>query len=261
LEALDCIEKRRLYFLLRLLLNKDDGLALRQLLVLEPGISDRAVSKLREHAEVWDLTLRGALHQVVVASQKQDNFKRWPQGFKQIYEWIEKVISINHTLSLHEKFEQVTDLLGYADFNSVRDLMALAEKNIALEDWQILEKFREGKIPKVTLLETDEKTNDKVRFMTMHNVKGLDDVDVVFIPALENSVIPGNFLEQEQRRMLYVAMTRAREAVFLSNAWSRKGYERHRAGKNGVIGRKPSPFWDEIEIPKRRKKEQMIIGK
>jgi DNA helicase II / ATP-dependent DNA helicase PcrA len=61
----------------------------------------------------------------------------------------------------------------------------------------------------------------KVRIMTMHGAKGLS-AKVVFIPALEEEVIPGEWrraypgLVLEAARMLYVSITRARAACFLS---------------------------------------------
>jgi DNA helicase-2/ATP-dependent DNA helicase PcrA len=67
---------------------------------------------------------------------------------------------------------------------------------------------------------------DRLTLMTMHNAKGLE-FDVVFIVGLEDSVFPhyrslGNPDElEEERRLCYVAMTRARQRLYLSSAWTR----------------------------------------
>ncbi|MFP4657242.1 MAG: ATP-dependent helicase, partial [Desulfonatronovibrionaceae bacterium] len=79
----------------------------------------------------------------------------------------------------------------------------------------------------------------KVRVMTMHAAKGLE-FEAVFIPALEDGLLPlksmdvllgkgeenGEVDEKEERRLLYVALTRARSRLFLSHAASRKLYGR-----------------------------------
>src|SRR5205823_4755714 len=68
--------------------------------------------------------------------------------------------------------------------------------------------------------------NPRIRIMTMHGAKGLN-AQVVFIPGLEDEVFPGNRRQPypglilEGARMLYVSITRARVACFLSYVRSR----------------------------------------
>ena len=86
---------------------------------------------------------------------------------------------------------------------------------------------------------------EKVTLMTMHAAKGLE-FPVVFISGCENQFIPYTDHKNkpvdvnEERRLFYVAMTRAKEHLFLSWAKKRKIY-----GKTHE--RKLSPFVDEIE--------------
>ena len=68
--------------------------------------------------------------------------------------------------------------------------------------------------------------------MTLHQSKGLE-FPVVFIPALEEDTLPhyhalreGQAAIDEERRLLYVAVTRAQERLFLSASASRKGHGR-----------------------------------
>ena len=83
--------------------------------------------------------------------------------------------------------------------------------------------------------------------MTMHNSKGLD-TNFVFIPFMEEEVrIPGIDLE-EQRRLLYVALTRARVSVVFSWAFSRRSASRHKAGGGGFMRRSRSNFMKECGI-------------
>lgn len=70
-----------------------------------------------------------------------------------------------------------------------------------------------------------------IKLITMHNTKGLE-FDRVFVTGLEDSIIPGNRSGQsdkdieEERRIFYVAITRARKELYLSWAQSRKMWGR-----------------------------------
>jgi len=73
------------------------------------------------------------------------------------------------------------------------------------------------------------KTIDGYRFMTLHSSKGLD-ADYVIMPFLEDEVaLPGKDLN-EQRRLLYVGLTRAKCGVICTWAKVRPGKQRHQAG-------------------------------
>ena len=75
-------------------------------------------------------------------------------------------------------------------------------------------------------LADDEDTNNKVALMTVHSAKGLE-FPYVFISGMEENLFPsGDFLVspseiEEERRLFYVALTRAKKAVTLSYAHSR----------------------------------------
>lgn len=106
---------------------------------------------------------------------------------------------------------------------------------------------------------------EKVALMTMHAAKGLE-FSVVFIAGCEQDLIPLNPLgdvladPDEERRLFYVAMTRAMERLYLTRAKKRSVY-----GK--LLPRSLSPFVAEIEnhlieneTPKTRKKKEKAAG-
>ena len=67
--------------------------------------------------------------------------------------------------------------------------------------------------------------NDAVSIMTIHDVKGLE-FDTVFLPAWEEGIFPNDMAVQsggleEERRLAYVAITRARRRAIILNAMSR----------------------------------------
>lgn len=102
---------------------------------------------------------------------------------------------------------------------------------------------------RITLLSRDDMEDDnlkgKVNLMTIHASKGLE-FPVVFICGCEDGIIPhARSLEdsdggvEEERRLFYVAITRARDKLFLSCC-------QHRRKMQQTVECTPSPFLDEI---------------
>ncbi|MDR3200053.1 MAG: UvrD-helicase domain-containing protein [Spirochaetales bacterium] len=93
--------------------------------------------------------------------------------------------------------------------------------------------------------EDEEDGGGKVNLMTIHAAKGLE-FDVVFLPAVEENIIPhARALEEseenieEERRLFYVAITRARKKLFITACKKRKSMHE-------VRDMSPSPFLQEI---------------
>lgn len=89
-----------------------------------------------------------------------------------------------------------------------------------------------------------EENEDAVILMTIHSAKGLE-FPVVFLAGMEERLFPGNRsivdpeLLDEERRLCYVAMTRAKEQLYITKTEQRFMY-----GKTETS--KPSRFWNEI---------------
>lgn len=94
----------------------------------------------------------------------------------------------------------------------------------------------------------------RIRILTMHGAKGLDG-RVVFIPGLERGLIPNRQslqapgLFEEQRRLLYVSITRARAACILSLATTRTGQQAFALVNSASVNLAPSPYLTDIGIP------------
>ncbi|MFK5883222.1 MAG: 3'-5' exonuclease, partial [Candidatus Izemoplasma sp.] len=93
--------------------------------------------------------------------------------------------------------------------------------------------------------ESNEEVEDGVSFMTLHSAKGLE-FRVVFLVTLENGMFPlGRAFEsikdfEEERRLMYVGVTRAKEQLFLTNAKNRQTY-------GEVLSNPDSAFIKEID--------------
>lgn len=116
------------------------------------------------------------------------------------------------------------------DLEHVRELLRVAEAFTGAGEEGVLE-FLE----KVTLAaeEAGGEESEAVRLMTLHNAKGLE-FDVVFLVGLEDGLLPHSRSVdspheiEEERRLFYVGLTRAREKVFLSLARRRNLFGSYR---------------------------------
>jgi DNA helicase-2/ATP-dependent DNA helicase PcrA len=132
---------------------------------------------------------------------------------------------------------------------NLRELVASAE-DFASDSAEVvdatrtpLERFLD-QVALVSDLDSAELRSDRVSLMTVHSAKGLE-FPVVFVAGLEEGVFPhqaaardGRDVEEE-RRLCYVAMTRAMERLTLSYARERRRYGQHSFGS-------PSRFLREI---------------
>lgn len=90
---------------------------------------------------------------------------------------------------------------------------------------------------------------DAVTLLTMHSAKGLE-FPIVFIVGLEKNIVPhhmalAEFGEEEERRLLYVGLTRAKQSLHLSYCRFRKKFDK-RKSVNILHPIEPSPFLPEI---------------
>ena len=209
---------------LRLIYNSKDNISLLRVInVPKRGIGNKTISNLidkanRENKPIYD----------VIDSGKELAFK----------EIIEKLKIQSESLTLTELVDRILDVTGikkeYEDEKSL-------DADIRLENLEELKTVtrtfeeREGivsledfllEVSLVTDVNEYDKDPNKVSLMTVHSVKGLE-FDYVFIVGLEeglfphmNSLLNDSELEEE-RRLMYVAITRAKEKLFIVNARSR----------------------------------------
>ncbi len=151
--------------------------------------------------------------------------------------------------------DKVLEVTGYGDFlkdgteegqgrwDNVRELITVAEEFSHYEPEASLAAFLEDAALAADADEYDAST-DAVTLITLHAAKGLE-FDVVFITGLEEGICPHSRSidderqVEEERRLLYVGMTRARRRLFLTYAARRSQF-----GEAGA--RQPSRFFKDL---------------
>jgi len=163
--------------------------------------------------------------------------------------------------TLHERIDELTPSvildtlirrINYLDYLNDKTLMGESRQENVKELLSVTEEYAElgmsGFLEEISLisdLDQADMTNDSVTLMTLHAAKGLE-FPVVFMTGMEETIFPHsralydqNDMEEE-RRLCYVGMTRAREELYLISANSRLLY-------GGLQHNPPSRFLNEID--------------
>ena len=222
---------------MRLVVNPADDLGLKSV-INEPkrGIGAVTLGKLEALARVHGLSLLDIL------SQDEISYSLPAKAQKAVGEMV-RIIRLcaqeKENLRVSDIYDQLLVKSGYLKALEAEDTQEAASRIENLMDFKSFiydyEKEKEETGEKATLEEFLEKvaTNGdadkmeegtgKVTLMTMHSAKGLE-FPIVFLPGMEDGLFPGhraldneNGMEEE-RRLCYVGMTRAREKLFLTGA-------------------------------------------
>jgi DNA helicase-2/ATP-dependent DNA helicase PcrA len=199
------------------------------------GIGDTTLAKVSEFARRENVGLGEAFDR---AEEVPGLTKRSLGGVLEAARLFNRIRLADEGMSVAEIVEMTWDITGYMDeLAAERTFEALSRQENLREFAGVAREYDEsaedptltGFLEGIALItDTDEQAGEEegVTFMTMHNAKGLE-FPVVFIVGMEDGVFPHirslgdpDQLEEE-RRLCYVGITRARERLYLLNAWSR----------------------------------------
>ncbi len=253
LKFYDRKEVKDLVAYLRAVVNPDDQVSLRRI-INEPrrGIGDATVEILADFAAREQIPLFVA----AIDHEQIELSGRARAAVAQFAELLSKLTELRFEQGPSEFLKSVIELTGYqrqyeavkSDENTAR-VQNIQELIGALEQYEQqnpdggLEGFLEN-VALVTDLDSMEEGAKALTLMTMHAAKGLE-FPCVFVVGLEDGLFPTTralFDEdklEEERRLMYVALTRAMRRLYLSSARSRMLFGNRQAGP-------PSRFLDEI---------------
>jgi DNA helicase II / ATP-dependent DNA helicase PcrA len=217
---------------LRVVYNPLDDLSFERIInTPKRGIGDSTVKQLFDASRRLDMRLIPTVRTLIETEDLQPRFRTILRDFlAQIDSWIER----SRTLPHPELAQLILDDSGYTEMwqndkspDSPGRLENLKELIRSMEEFDNLGGFLEH-IALVMDRETNE-AEDAVSIMTLHSAKGLE-FDTVFLPGWEEGLFPsqrtldesGRAGLEEERRLAYVGLTRARKRLRVSLAQNRR---------------------------------------
>ena len=216
---------------LRIINQKYDDIALERVIgVPKKGIGETTLNKIYSYGEKNKLCLEDSILKLIEKNEFKPKIKN---TFQQLINLIQKWRLNSKEMKHYELMKLVLDESGYSsmlknkkDLENENRLENIKELLRAMQDYENLQNFLEHVALATSI---DQKWDgEKVVLMTMHAAKGLE-FDVVFLPGWEEGLFPhqkslqekGDFALEEERRLAYVGITRAKKEAFLSFAMRR----------------------------------------
>ena len=220
---------------LRLLVNQEDNLAFERIInVPKRGIGLALLSKINQYADANSISLYSSLKKLHEEGKftKSTNVK--VKHFLSIFELHKDNLN---KLKHRDVAGSLLDDVGYTEMlqndktpESEGRLENIKKFVIDIESRSSIKEFLE-EISLVIDNSSGSEKSSRVSLMTLHSAKGLE-FKIVFLPGWEENIFPnqrsveenGNQGLEEERRLAYVGITRAREILYISYANFRKQY-------------------------------------
>jgi DNA helicase-2/ATP-dependent DNA helicase PcrA len=244
---------------LRFTVNQNDEEAFKRIINLpKRGIGDTTIAKIvvtaaENNVPVWDIVSNIGQFQAARGSAGIEAFSDLIKSFKLMVE-VEKKDAYevaNHVAKasglLRELYEDKT-VEGLARYQNLQELLNAIKSfvdNPENEDKSLATFLQSVSLLTNADADEDPADRDKVTLMTIHSAKGLE-FNRVFLVGLEEDLFPSQMMLQsqqdleEERRLFYVAVTRAEKKLMISYAESRYQFGRLKACE-------PSRFLNELD--------------
>ncbi|MDR3531540.1 MAG: UvrD-helicase domain-containing protein [Rhodopila sp.] len=197
------------------------------------GVGETALRTMHEASRAWGISLLAAAARLVETGGLKGKVKEAIGTLlRQMGHWRDMLEVDGHVVTV----ATMLDESGYTEMwkqdksaEAPGRLENLKELLRALADFETLSGFLDHV---ALVVENEERSEaDKVNLMTLHGAKGLE-FDTVFLPGWEEGVFPnqrsmdesGNKGLEEERRLAYVGLTRARKRAIVSHAANRRIY-------------------------------------
>ena len=211
--------------------NQDDVAFERAVMTPKRGIGEKSFNQIIEVSKNKQISLFKASK---LLSGTDEVNKKASSSLDAFIKVIERGISMIETTQYSEILKVLLDESGYMNMlkndknvSAQTRIENIKELILAMEDYNSIEEFLEH-VSLVTSIDENNEDN-KVNLMTLHAAKGLE-YDFVFLPGWEEGLFPhqktidesGNKGIEEERRLAYVGITRARKTVNISSSMSRR---------------------------------------
>ncbi len=242
-------EYRAVLSIIRLLVDRGDSLAWRTLLQIDKtnGLGDECIKQVWNYAKNKDIRFSDAILKI---SEDQNELQKFGQKINKFFS------EINSIITELEVIENPIEIINNATDKLVVDNELKEQiKKYFIEIIQNQEKVNLEDLIKAVSISSEfieqETKESAVNILTMHQAKGLT-FDVCFIVGAEDEFIPGRNTgdkEGDERRLLYVSMTRAKHQLFISYCNKRTGQQRHSGSNSGTEKRTLTRFLRDSKIP------------
>lgn len=233
------MEIKDLLAYLRIVSNPQDIISFKRIINVPPrGIGDSSVDKVEANAMEKGLSFMDGLLAADTVDGVKDSTKA---TFIKFANFIKKLFENKTTMKLQDMVKEIIIRTGYMDYWE-NDSSAKSKDRVEniKEFVSAMSEYEEGNekasledfLNQVALISDVDKMDESanaVTLMTIHSAKGLE-FDIVFIAGMDEGLFPHkNCVEEpggieEERRLAYVGITRARKKLFLFSAVSRRQY-------------------------------------
>lgn len=239
---------------LRVINNPADSVSLERIVnVPKRGIGDSSIDKVKEFATLSDISMYSAMLDIEEISTLT---KRASNSIEKFISMMNTFIMSKETMKGSELIQEIIDKTGYIEelkkeqdkdrVDRVQNVQEFYSAAVEFEAGEEEDKSLSAFLEKIALVSDQDGLSDdsRVTLMTLHTAKGLE-FPVVFIAGFEEGVFP-HFRAQEddaemeeERRLCYVGITRAKKELYLTCARQRLMFGR-------TTFNSPSSFIDEI---------------
>ncbi len=282
---------------LRLVQNPNDSVSLLRIINTPARkIGPKTIEVLQQYALQNGLSMYQAMESVVAATEAEakqhakdgaagstvlpdiDLAGTKIESLKKFVELIRNLQKVNREFPASGVIKHVLEYTGYkqmvddntaegdARVENIYELVGVASKYNSLEAGQSLSIFLE-EISLIADIDNMSEQDNAVTFMTIHSAKGLE-FPVVFLAGLEEGIFPHSrsLLEreelEEERRLMYVAITRAKDKLYMSHAKNRMLYgEVHSSAPSQFLVDIPEELIDQPVKQQYRSLSATEIGK
>ncbi|MFH1450112.1 MAG: UvrD-helicase domain-containing protein [bacterium] len=240
---------------LRILENLSDGISIERIInIPSRKIGKTTVEKIKSFRDQKNITFFEALTKIEIISEKTKeainsfvNLIRYLMAKKEELSLLNLVKELihrsNYILYLKEEYIEEEAMQRIENIEEFFSMVKEFEENS--EDKDLSSFLSQAQL--TANIDHWPEEDDKVSLMTLHNAKGLE-FPVVFLVGMEKGIFPhlNALMEdrlEEERRLCYVGITRAKERLFLT-------YTQHRNWHGVTRESTPSCFLKELEIEK-----------